>query len=132
MKIEMITISKGEYESLQQMVYQLEELVHQLQEEILLLKQGHSSKTSSTPPSQDIGGSNSNSLCKTNGNKSGGQKGYEGHHLSMIPHPDEVINHIPEQCPQCGTSLEEVSAESIKNRNDVFFVLECLAKCRIS
>ncbi|GHV25830.1 hypothetical protein FACS1894176_05330 [Bacteroidia bacterium] len=50
---EMITISRAEYEQLKSQAAELAELkllVVRLMEEIALLKNGHNSKTSSTPP----------------------------------------------------------------------------------
>jgi cell division protein FtsB len=48
---ETVTILKSEYETLKTLLEQLAKRVKELEEEIRLLKNGHSSKTSSTPPS---------------------------------------------------------------------------------
>jgi transposase len=118
---EMINIRRSEYEqflSQQEELRELRELVHQLREEIELLKNGRSSKTSSTAPSQDTGRSNTRSLRKRSGKKSGGQKGHQGHTLSMSETPDRVIDHFPERCT-CGCSLENVLSNGKTRRQAV-------------
>jgi hypothetical protein len=84
----MITILKSEYESLHQPVEYLQQQVRDLQTELSLQKHGRDSSTGSTSPSQDTGRSNSHSLRKSNGKKSGRQAGHEGHHLSMSASPE--------------------------------------------
>ena len=82
MSIETITISLQEYNA-------LKEQIRVLQEEIQLLKNGRNSKTSSTPPSQDIGRSNRKSLREPSIRKTGGQPEHEGTNLKMKETPDE-------------------------------------------
>ena len=81
-------------------------------EQLALTKGGRDSRTSSTPPSQDIGRSNNKSLRTPSGKKSGGQPGHTGHTLKMSDTPDEIINHVPEVCTCCGHHLEDVPVES--------------------
>jgi hypothetical protein len=81
---EMITIPRAEYEQLKSQVAQLMSLVDSLMAEIALLKNGHNSKTSSTPPSQDIGRSNTVNLRVKSGKPTGGQIGHKGHTLRML------------------------------------------------
>ena len=83
-----------------------------IREQLALTKGGRDSRTSSTPPSQDLGRSNSKSLRKPGGKKSGGQPGHPGHTLKMSDTPDDIINHVPEVCTCCGHHLEDVPAES--------------------
>jgi transposase len=111
---EMLHIRRSDYEQLlsqneelHTLVCQLQTVVSQLRTEIELLKNGRNSKMSSTSPSQDINRSNVHSLRPKSGRKSGGQKGHEGHTLSMSATPDIIIDHLPERCT-CGCSLEKV------------------------
>lgn len=76
-----------------------------MQEEIQLLKNGRNSKTSSTPPSQDISRNYQKSLRKPSSRKSGGQPGHTGNTLLMSDKPDKVIEHRPDYCKQCGEKL---------------------------
>jgi transposase len=107
---EMISIRRSEYVqflSQQEELKELRDLVRQLREDIELLKNGRNSKTSSTAPSQNISRSNTQSLRKSNGKKPSGQKGHQGHSLSMSEMPDKVIDHFLERCT-CGCRLENV------------------------
>lgn len=118
----MITISRTEYEQLKSQAVELAELkslVVRLMEEIALLKNGHNSKTSSTPPSQDIGRSNTVNLRVKSGKSSGGQLGHKGHTLSMREQVDEVIEHISCYCQGCGQSLQDVSGVIESRRQEV-------------
>jgi transposase len=118
---EMIIIRHSEHEqfiSQQEELRDLRKLVRQLREEIELLKNGGNSKTGSTAPSQDISRSNVRSLCKISGKQPGGQKGHQGHTLSMSEMPDRVIDHLPERCT-CGCSLENVLSSGQTRRQVV-------------
>jgi hypothetical protein len=90
---ETVTILKADYTKLIMLVEELGKRVMGLEEEIRLLKNGRNSNTSSTPPSQDIGRSNKNSLREKSGKKSGGQKGHTGHTVQRAEIPDEIIKH---------------------------------------
>jgi cell division protein FtsB len=70
-----VTVSRAEYEQLKAQsaaLAELQALAGRLRAEIALLKNGHSSKTGSTPPSQDIARSNTVHLRIKSGKKSGG------------------------------------------------------------
>ncbi len=112
---EFVTISKQEYERL----LSLETVVLQLQEEIRLLKNGKKSNTSHTPPSNDIGRSNTKSLREKSGKKSGGQFGHEGSTLLMKEVPDEIINYAPAFCTGCGNELNEESAVLTERKQEI-------------
>jgi transposase len=108
---ETITISLTEYNSLLSLKEEVEALKNEiklLKEEIRLLKNGRNSKTSSSPPSQDISRSKEKSLREPSSRKSGGQPGHTGSTLEMKEPADEVIEHKPGYCKQCG---EELSGE---------------------
>jgi transposase len=90
-----------------------------INDKMALMKGGRDSQTSSTPPSQDIGRSNRQSLRTPSGKKSGGQPGHAGHHLQMTDTPDEIIDHMPRVCSCCGEHLEEVPGETYTCRQEV-------------
>ena len=84
----------------------MQQEVKLLREQIELLKNGRNSKTSSTPPSQDIGRSNQKNLRNPSTRKPGGQPGHEGSTLAMKEHPDKIIEHRPDYCQLCGEKLD--------------------------
>ena len=102
---EFVTIPKQEYDSLKQLIIDLQAQVKSLQEEIRLLKNGKNSNTSHTSPSQDIGRSNQKSLRVKSDKKTGGQQGHEGSTLEMRSAPDEVIDYRANYCSICSNSL---------------------------
>jgi transposase len=97
----------------------LQAQVKLLQEEIRLLKNGRKSKTSSTPPSQDIGRSNQKSLREPSGRKPGGQHGHEGSNLKMKEKPDEIVEYRPDFCKQCGETLDSSEAQLSSRKQEV-------------
>lgn len=113
---ETITISKQEYDSLKQenalmksQIALLFDQVETLTTAHSLLRNGRKSTTSSTPASQDFQRSNSKSLRKKSGRNPGGQRGHDGHTLKMTATPDEVVEHRPFFCKDCGSGLESAS-----------------------
>jgi transposase len=115
----MITISRSEYEGMKRANAELRALVQRLEEEISLLKGGKSSRTSSTPPSVDIGRSNHISLREPSIRKSGGQLGHLGATLQMVDTPNEIIHHLPDVCSCCGESLHKVDSTCCTRRQEV-------------
>jgi transposase len=111
----MISIPLSEYNELKTLVVSLSEKVKLLEEENKLLRNGRNSNKSSTPPSHDIGRSNSKSLRIKSNRKSGGQQGHEGSTLKMKDTPDKVLDYIPVFCQCCGTDLQ----------NEVSIVIDC-------
>lgn len=69
------------------------------------------SGNSSVPPSKermkDEIVRRTKTLRKPSGKKPGGQQGHEGHKLSCIATPDEVIDDIPNYCTNCGETLAD-------------------------
>lgn len=104
---------------LQQQNQKLQEHIISLQEQILLLKNGRKSNTSSTPPSLDIGRSNQKSLRPPSTRKTGGQPGHEGATLQMKEIPDDVVEHRPNYCKQCGEVLDTSEAVIISRKQEV-------------
>jgi transposase len=115
---EMITISRSEYESLNRENSELRLQVEELRAEILLLKGGKDSRTSSTSPSHDLGRSNRISLRQPSGRKPGGQPGHPGATLLMSDTPDKIIDHYPHVCEHCGEDLHHVESESFTGRQE--------------
>lgn len=93
--------------------------IEQLLERIHFLMNGRSSKTSGTPPSQDIGRSNTKSLRTKSNKPSGGQLGHKGKTLEMRKNPDKIEHHLPEYCNGCGMSLEEEQSEVVRLSQEV-------------
>jgi transposase len=83
------------------------------------LRNGRKSKTSHTPPSQDIGRSNQKSLREKSDKPSGGQKGHTGHTLEMKEVADEVIDHIPTSCSCCGSAMSQTASIVTERRQEV-------------
>lgn len=117
--IDTITISLTEYTALKQQVLALQEQIKALQEEIRLLKNGHNSNTSSTPPSHDKGRSSQKSLREPSTRKTGGQAGHEGTTLAMMEHPDEVVEYRPNYCKQCGEELSAGEATLVLCKQEI-------------
>ena len=94
-------------------------MVAELKERIEIFRNGKNSSTSHTPPSQDIGRSNSKSLRGKSGLKPGGQRGHEGHTLKIKEVPDVVTDHVMEYCPACGEDLEGITSELVEWKQEV-------------
>lgn len=45
------------------------------------------------------------SLRERSGNKPGGQKGHDGDTLRQVAEPDIIIDHFPQACAECGSTL---------------------------
>jgi transposase len=67
------------------------------------------SRTSSKPPSSDGLARLPRSSRRSSGKRPGGQAGHPGHTLSLVEHPDEVVGHRPQVCPQCSEDLSRVA-----------------------
>ncbi len=104
---------------MQEQIISLQEQIILLQEQIQLLKNSRNSKTSSTPPSHDIGRSNQKSLRTPSSRKTGGQPGHEGATLQMKEIPDDVVEHRPNYCKQCGEMLDTNEAKMVSNKQEV-------------
>lgn len=91
-------------------VSELIKIVSVLQEEIRLLRNGKNSGTSNTPPSHQIGRSNTQNFRVKTNRKPGGQSGHEGSTLKIKEFPDKTIDHLPQYCPDCGFDLGEIAA----------------------
>ena len=88
-----------------------DEKIKGLEEKINLLINGRKSNTSSTPPSHDIGRSNKKNLRIKTGRKTGGQDDHPGYYLERKKIPDEIIDHKPDYCSNCGADLQQVDSE---------------------
>ena len=115
----MISIPSSEYNELKTLVVTLSEKVKKLEAENNLLRNGRKSNTSSTPPSHDIGRSNSKNLRIKTGRKSGGQPGHKGTTLEMKENPDEVIDYKPDYCSNCGADLQQVGSQVNESKQEV-------------
>jgi transposase len=67
---------------------------------------GMSSKNSSKPPSSDgYAKPAPKSRRQRSGKKPGKQPGAPGKNLAPVDDPDEIVNHTPEHCEECGDDL---------------------------
>lgn len=126
-----ILITKQEYERLilaEQSFEQLRKEFEELKKEILLLRNGRKSNTSSTPPSQDLGRSNKVSLRKPSTRKPGGQSGHEGTTLEMVEKPDQIQSYIPEYCQHCGEALNP-SLTTLTSRKQEIIIPPIVPQC---
>ena len=48
-----------------------------------------------------------NSLREKSGRKPGGQPGHAGKTLEQVDNPDQIVEHIPNQCPGCSATLSK-------------------------
>jgi len=94
-------------------------LVSALQEDIRLLRNGKNSGTSNTPPSHQIGRSNTQNFRVKTNRKPGGQSGHEGSTLKIKEFADKTIDHIPQYCNDCGFDLEQATATLKASRQEV-------------
>ena len=105
MNLEEIEQLKAENAGLKSQLAQALERVAQLEAQLAL-----NSRNSSKPPSSDafVRPPKKRSLRKASGKKPGAQSGHEGHTLNWNDHPDQIVEHFPEQCSECHTELREV------------------------
>jgi transposase len=103
---------KAENADLKRQLAQALERVAQLEAQLAL-----NSHNSSKPPSSDafVRPPKNRSLRKASGKKPGAQSGHEGHTLSWNETPDQIVNHLPEQCGECHTELGEVAVVRWQN-----------------
>lgn len=68
---------------------------------------GLNSSNSGKPPASDgfKRPSRINNQREKTGRKSGGQAGHEGTTLRQVPLPDQVVDHCPPVCTECGSAL---------------------------
>jgi transposase/uncharacterized coiled-coil protein SlyX len=75
------------------------------------------SNNSSIPPSKDENRPpRTSSLRQKSNRKAGGQSGHEGKTLKMTKNPDEIIDHRPCFCPECGKTLASLPFELFGKR----------------
>jgi transposase len=88
-----------------------------LESELAIYRNKKNSNNSHIPPSQDQNRPKKNqSLREKTGKKPGGQIGHEGTTLEFSATIDEVIEHIPKYCNNCGNDLSEVTETLIEGR----------------
>ena len=73
---------------------------------------GLNSSNSGKPPSSDglKKPPRVTSLREPSGNKPGGQKGHDGETLRQVAEPDNIIDHYPQACAECGLTLTPAMA----------------------
>src|SRR6059058_5150140 len=100
---------EAENAALKSQLAQLLERVAQLEAQLAL-----NSSNSSKPPSSDafVRPPKKRSLRKASGKKPGAQPGHEGHTLSWNETPDQIVDHLPQQCSECQSDLGAVQVAS--------------------
>ena len=80
---------------------------------------GRSSRNSSKPPSSDgPGGFKPSERRKSSGRNRGGQPGHPGSGPELLPIEwlDEVVEHHPDACRQCGTLLQGEDSDPLRHQ----------------
>ncbi len=95
------------------------ERIDKLEAQFRLLINGKNSSTSHTPPSHQIGRSNTQSLRVKSSRPSGGQAGHKGSTLPVKQTPDEIIIHSPVRCSCCGIDLKDTPLMKLEKRQEV-------------
>lgn len=117
------TLARQSQELLEQrqLNHQLLRRIRELEREIergtpLVARDSHNSSLppSLDPPWQKV--KRTSSLRKKSGRSPGGQPGHRGATLKQTAHPDQVITHAPEACPDCGASLHEAEVVDTSRR----------------
>jgi len=106
-------LSKLSSEEKDALIYALLERVEELERRL-----GLNSTNSGKPPSSDglKRERRGQSLRKPSGKKSGGQEGHEGTTLRQVELADEVIEHYPPTCTNCGEALGREAATEYQKR----------------
>jgi transposase len=106
-------LSKLRSEEKDALIYALLERVEELERRL-----GLNSTNSSKPPSSEglKRERRVKSLREPSGKKSGGQEGHEGKTLRQVELPDEVIDHYPPTCTNCGEALGSGAATAYQKR----------------
>ena len=103
-------------ETLVQIVVQQSARISELEATIAALTQrvtqlearlNQTSNNSSKPPSSDL---HPMTRPKKPGTRSGGQPGHQGHGLKKVAQPDQLQEHLPQQCVYCGCALHQEPA----------------------
>ena len=114
-----LKLSQSAYE-LYQHNQNLEKRIKELEDQ--LKKFNKDSHTSSKPPSQDIHKQNqpkkNQSLRKKSGKRPGGQKGHQGMNRAQVDNPDKIVKCEPEECANCGKSLEDQQGTISEKRQE--------------
>jgi transposase len=110
--------------TLQEQVKELQQMVAAQGAEIQELRDqvAKNSRNSGKPPSSDgLEKPRRTNLRRKGERSTGGQKGHQGHTLTMVAEPDAVQVHEIKSCPNCSRDLQSVSA-SEHERRQVFDV----------
>lgn len=126
----MTELLKAQVAAQASMIITLNGHISVLQLEIAELKNKKNSNNSHIPPTQDQNRLKKNqSLRVSSGKKAGGQKGHEGSTLECSAQVDEIINHVPTNCSNCGNDLmnhPEVLVSSRQLLDIPPIVLKCI------
>ena len=107
--------SDGQFALFLSLRAQMEEMAAEIQS--LRDQLAKHSRNSGKPPSSDGYAKPAPKSLRARGKRpSGGQPGHKGHTLRMVAHPDRIVMHPVDSCPQCATDLRDRSAEGVEKR----------------
>src|SRR5215203_3172429 len=99
-----------------QLLRRIRELEREVERDSTVERDSHNSSLppSSDPPWQKV--PRTRSLRQKSGRRPGGQPQHRGATLRQSAHPDHVLTHAPEACPDCGASLHEAGVVTFQRR----------------
>jgi len=116
-----IDLSKASREELLALIAQQATLIAELQARVKALEAqlARDSHNSHRPPSTDHSRRRTKSLRHPSGKKPGGQPGHPGQTLCLVDAPDHLVEHRPQACASCGTTLPDSAPREVERRQVV-------------
>jgi transposase len=102
---ELLAVVTAQAQVIEQQAARIEELTAQVAD--LTRRLGQDSGNSSLPPSSDRFGKPGRDRRKPATRRPGKQPGAPGSTLELVADPDEIIDHVPEECAGCGVDLAD-------------------------
>jgi len=117
-KMDLMDLSGATRDELLAIILQQAQLIAELRARVKALEDqlAKDSHNSHRPPSTDPPRQRTKSLRRPSGKKPGGQPGHPGQTLCLAEQPDHVVEHRPDECASCGTSLTGVASSEVERR----------------